>query len=69
MVGEGVVGDGVDNGLGANVGDGVGAHVVHSRVRDTSIPPLTKVVANIFHSYSPIGGVKRHTPVLSSATA
>ena len=69
MVGEGVVGDGVDKGLGTCVGDGVGPHVVHSNMRSTSIPPVTNLFAKIFHSYSPIGGVKPHSPVLSSATA
>jgi len=69
IVGEGVVGDGVDIGLGKGVGDGVGPHVVHSNNRSTSTPPETKVVANILHSYSPIGGVKSHSPVLSSVTA
>jgi len=69
MVGDGVVGDGVDNGLGTGVGDGVGPQVVQSNTRCTLTPPVTKLVAKNFHSVSPIGGVKPHSPVSSSATA
>jgi len=41
VVGEGVVGDGVLNGVGSEVGAGVGPHVVHCKVTLLETPPVT----------------------------
>jgi len=40
IVGEGVVGDGVLKDVGSEVGDGVGAHVVQSKVTFLETPPV-----------------------------
>jgi hypothetical protein len=65
-VGEGVVGDGVLMGVGSEVGAGVGAQVVHSRITHFVVQYC---FSEIFHISEPIGGVCPYSPVVSQMTA
>jgi len=64
-VGEGVVGDGVLTGVGREVGNGVGAQVVQSKVTVESTPPVIKLLSKIVQICKPTGGVDVHLPVSS----